>query len=77
MFVSAEELKKHNTLDDMWTALGGKVYNVTPYVPFHPGGEKILRAAAGRDGTALFMKTHAWVSFENILAKTMVGIYRP
>lgn len=75
--VTPEELKKHNTLDDMWVALGGRVYNVTPYVPFHPGGEKILKAVAGKDGTALFMKTHSWVSFENILEKTIVGIYRP
>jgi cytochrome b involved in lipid metabolism len=31
--VTAEELAKHCTEDDLWMAVQGKVYNVTPYVP--------------------------------------------
>lgn len=27
---------------------------MTPYLPFHPGGEKELMRVAGRDGTKLF-----------------------
>jgi len=47
-------LKQHNTRQDAWTAINGKVYNVTPYLAFHPGGEKELMRVAGRDGTKLF-----------------------
>jgi cytochrome b involved in lipid metabolism len=47
-------LKRHNKLDDAWSAFNGKVYNVTAYLPFHPGGEKELMRVAGRDGTQLF-----------------------
>ena len=32
----------------------GMVYNVTPYMDYHPGGEDELMKAAGRDGTELF-----------------------
>ncbi|TVY35297.1 Cytochrome b5 reductase, partial [Lachnellula occidentalis] len=39
---------------DAWTVLGGKVYNITPYVPYHPGGEAELLRCAGKDGTRLF-----------------------
>ncbi|KAJ8058939.1 hypothetical protein OCU04_011924 [Sclerotinia nivalis] len=39
---------------DAWTVLGGKVYNITPYLPYHPGGEPELMKCAGRDGTRLF-----------------------
>jgi cytochrome b involved in lipid metabolism len=40
--------------DDAWAAINGKVYNTTPYLAFHPGGEKELMRIAGRDGTRLF-----------------------
>jgi cytochrome b involved in lipid metabolism len=44
----------HNKRDDAWAAFSGKVYNITPYLAFHPGGEKELMRVAGRDGTKLF-----------------------
>jgi cytochrome b involved in lipid metabolism len=47
-------LKQHNQPDDAWTAVNGKVYNITPYLSFHPGGEKELMRVAGRDGSKLF-----------------------
>jgi len=47
-------LKKHNKREDAWTALQGRVYNITPYLPFHPGGVDELMRVAGRDGTRLF-----------------------
>lgn len=57
-----------------WSSYQGKVYNITPYLPFHPGGEGELRRAAGKDGTKLFMEVHPWVNWENMLGECMVGI---
>lgn len=37
--VSHKELAKHNKCDDAWLAIRGKVYNVTRYMDFHPGGK--------------------------------------
>ena len=54
MRIPPSVLKTHNKKDDAWTAINGKVYNVTPYLSFHPGGEKELMRVAGRDGTKLF-----------------------
>lgn len=48
------ELARHNKIDDIWVAIRGKVYNVTAYVPFHPGGPDELMRAAGIDATRLF-----------------------
>ncbi|KAI4870168.1 hypothetical protein F4820DRAFT_286626 [Hypoxylon rubiginosum] len=59
---------------DAWTAMGGRVYNITPYLPFHPGGEPELLRAAGRDGTKLFGEIHPWVNYENMLASCMIGL---
>lgn len=54
--ISVSELKQHNKKDDAWSAFNGKVYNMTHYLPYHPGGEKELMRVAGRDGTKLFGK---------------------
>ena len=55
-------------------ALDGKVYNITAYIPFHPGGEKELLRGAGKDGTKLFGATHPWVNVEGMLGECLVGI---
>ena len=34
--------------------VSGKVYNITPYLNYHPGGVDELMRAAGKDGTQLF-----------------------
>ncbi len=52
-----DEVKKHNKLDDCWIVVHGKVYNVTPWVPKHPGGS-IISNGAGREATALFISYH-------------------
>lgn len=54
-----------------------QVYNITPYLRFHPGGVPMLLKVAGRDGTALFNKYHAWVNYEFLLAKCLVGLLAP
>lgn len=37
--ISHAKLAKHNTVGNAWLAIRGKVYNVTRYMDFHPGGE--------------------------------------
>lgn len=57
-----------------WSSYQGKVYNITPYLPFHPGGEPELMKAAGRDGGKLFMEVHPWVNWEGMMGSCIVGI---
>ncbi|KAH9847658.1 hypothetical protein C2E23DRAFT_489989 [Lenzites betulinus] len=52
--VTPSMLKEHRTREDAWSSFSGKVYNLTAYLPYHPGGEKELLRVAGRDGTKLF-----------------------
>lgn len=47
------QVATHNTESDCWTIISGSVYDITSYVPRHPGGAEILRAC-GTDGTSLF-----------------------
>jgi cytochrome b involved in lipid metabolism len=67
------EVMEHNTPEDAWMVLHGKVYNVTPYLRYHPGGVDTLLEAAGGDGTALFDKYHPWVNAVGILGACCLG----
>ncbi|XP_012887736.1 PREDICTED: cytochrome b5 reductase 4 isoform X1 [Dipodomys ordii] len=71
--VTEEELKKHNKKDDCWICIRGYVYNVSPYMEYHPGGEEELMRAAGADGTDLFDQVHRWVNYESMLKECLVG----
>ncbi|MCJ1452332.1 hypothetical protein MMC28_002674 [Mycoblastus sanguinarius] len=61
---------------DAWGVYQGKVYNLSPYMKFHPGGVDQLMRAAGmeKDGEKLFNEVHPWVSWENMLGECLVGI---
>jgi hypothetical protein len=48
------------------THMRQQVYNITPYLHYHPGGADILVKAAGRDCTALFNRYHAWVNLDGL-----------
>jgi len=74
--VPLSELRRYNGRKgkDAWTVLGGKVYNITPYLPYHPGGELELMKCAGRDGTKLFAEVHPWVNWEGMLGACLIGI---
>ncbi|GAB4820304.1 hypothetical protein N2152v2_007350 [Parachlorella kessleri] len=71
--ITMEEVAQHASEADAWTVLRGRVYNITPYLRFHPGGVPMLLKVAGRDGTALFNKYHAWVNSDFLLEKCLVG----
>ncbi|GER27705.1 cytochrome b5 domain-containing protein [Striga asiatica] len=36
--ISLKEVKQHQSEGSMWTVLKGRVYNLSPYMKFHPGG---------------------------------------
>jgi cytochrome b involved in lipid metabolism len=59
---------------DAWTSYQGKIYNVTPYLPYHPGGKEELIRGAGKDSEHLFKEIHPWVNWDSILSECLVGI---
>lgn len=73
--ISKQELNKHNTKVDAWTAYDGRVYNITQYLSYHPGGEKILMQSVGKDCTVLFNKHHRWVNGHAMLSNCLIGAY--
>lgn len=57
-----------------WAAFKGKVYNIGPYMDFHPGGVGELRRGAGKVADGLFEEVHPWVSVEGMLGGCLVGV---
>ncbi|KVI11557.1 cytochrome B5-like protein [Cynara cardunculus var. scolymus] len=61
-----DEVSLHNKRTDCWIIIKEKVYDVTPYVEEHPGGDAIL-AHAGDDSTeGFFGPQHATRVFDMI-----------
>jgi len=74
--VTPEQLKRQNGRKgrDAWTVYNGKVYNISPYVPFHPGGAGEILRGAGKESVKLFMEVHPWVNWDGMLSECLVGI---
>mmetsp|Transcript_101663 Transcript_101663/g.270400 ORF Transcript_101663/g.270400 Transcript_101663/m.270400 type:complete len:140 (-) Transcript_101663:41-460(-) len=52
--ISVEELQRHSTPKDCWLAVHGLVYDVTTFLPDHPGGSEIVEVLGGQDASADF-----------------------
>jgi cytochrome b involved in lipid metabolism len=49
---------KHDTATDCWSAVNGKVYNLTAWVGNHPGGAAVITGMCGLDGTGSYAGKH-------------------
>ncbi|KAL1962459.1 hypothetical protein VTN77DRAFT_9660 [Rasamsonia byssochlamydoides] len=56
--LTGAEVAKHNSKDSCWVIVHGKAYDVTEFLPEHPGGQKIILKYAGKDATAEFDPIH-------------------
>ena len=52
-----QEVALHDSADDCFVVVSGKVYDVTGFLSEHPGGAKALLLYAGKDATAAFNET--------------------
>lgn len=46
-----EEVAEHHSPDNCWMAIHGKVYDLTPYVPNHPGPAGMMLVWCGQEST--------------------------
>lgn len=50
---SLEDVARHSSKNDCWTAIDGNVYDLTRFIGNHPGGERILEIC-GKEGSEAF-----------------------
>jgi len=52
-----QQIRKHNQKKDCWIVIDGSVYDVTEWIPNHPGGD-VISVLAGEDASAMFYSSH-------------------
>lgn len=67
--LTGEEIAKHNSRDSCWVIVHGRAYDVTEFLPEHPGGPKIILKYAGKDATEEYEPIHPPDTLEKYLPK--------
>ncbi|EOR03666.1 hypothetical protein E3P92_03350 [Wallemia ichthyophaga] len=49
-----DDLKSHQSADNMWLLINGKVYDCTKFLDDHPGGDEVIISEGGKDATEAF-----------------------
>lgn len=52
------DVEAHATAEDCWTTINTKVYDLTKWVGYHPGGPDYITMLCGKDGSSMFMSRH-------------------
>lgn len=58
------EIIKHDKRDDCWVVINGCVYDLTRFLPLHPGGDMILDGAGG-ECTPMWYSYHSSLSIQH------------
>ncbi len=71
------EVSAHSDGTSCWSAINGGVYDLTSYIPKHPGGSSKILRICGTDGSSEFEGQHGGESRpEKILANYRIGSLR-
>ena len=70
---SFEEVSSHKCRDNCWLLISGKVYDVTPFMEEHPGGDEVLLAATGKDATDDFEDVGHSDDARSLMEKYYIG----
>jgi cytochrome b involved in lipid metabolism len=56
--ITMAQVAQHNSKASCWASISGFVYDLTSWIPNHPGGEQNILQLCGTDGTAKFNGQH-------------------
>ncbi|KAI9861946.1 MAG: hypothetical protein M1813_005016 [Trichoglossum hirsutum] len=65
-----DEVSKHNSRESCWVVIHGRAYDVTEFLPEHPGGPKVILKYAGKDATDEFDPIHPPDTLDKYLDKS-------
>lgn len=56
--ISSTEVAGHSSRTSCWSIINGNVYDLTSWIPKHPGGEEAILKICGKDGSSKFNGKH-------------------
>ncbi|TGO61964.1 hypothetical protein BCON_0023g00220 [Botryotinia convoluta] len=68
--LTGQEVAEHNSKESCWVIVHGKAYDVTEFLPEHPGGPKIILKYAGKDATEEYEPIHPPDTLDKFLDKS-------
>ncbi|KAK8522828.1 hypothetical protein V6N13_115774 [Hibiscus sabdariffa] len=68
-----QEASQHNTKDDCWVVIDGKVYDLSSYLDEHPGGDDVVLVATGKDATDDFEDAGHSESAKELMQSFCIG----
>lgn len=72
---SVDEIADHDEAGDCWVMIDGGVYDVTGWIPQHPGGVARIEPLCGGEATSEFLGEHsASPTAQETLARYQVGV---
>ncbi|GAB7357096.1 hypothetical protein MBLNU459_g7903t4 [Dothideomycetes sp. NU459] len=68
--LKGSEVAEHNSRESCWVIIHGRCYDVTEFLPEHPGGPKIILKYAGKDATEEYEPIHPPDTLDKFLDKS-------
>ncbi|KAI9683878.1 MAG: hypothetical protein M1829_004212 [Trizodia sp. TS-e1964] len=65
--LTGTEISNHSSSESCWVIVHGKAFDVTEFLPEHPGGSNIILKYAGKDATEAFEPIHPPDTLEKYL----------
>jgi len=73
--MAAAEIARHAGASSCWSSINGNVYDLTSWIPPHPGGPQTILQLCGTDGSAKFNSQHGGSAMqEQALAGFKIGV---
>jgi hypothetical protein len=74
--LSASDIAEHNSVSDCWVVYEGEVYDVTEYLPQHPGGTQSIVVYCGMSDSSFadaFIEQHGMSKVEFLMGMPHMG----
>lgn len=73
--ITLSDIAQHDSKKSCWSAVNGNVYDLTSWIPNHPGGEQAILSMCGKDGSNAYNAQHGGRAKQAaILAGFKIGV---